>query len=151
MTIIELTTHINAPADKCFDLSRDVKIHEQSTVRTNERAVAGRTEGLFELNDTVTWEATHFGIKQRLSVKITKMDRPYYFEDVMTKGAFKTMRHEHFFENSNGETIMKDLFRYEVPFGLFGKFFDHLILRRYMIKFLKIRNQLIKAVAESFL
>lgn len=149
MTTIELTTIIQAPINKCFDLSRDVKIHELSTAKTNERAIAGRTEGLFELNDSVTWEAKHFGIRQNLSVMITKMDFPYFFEDVMTKGAFKSMRHEHYFETENANTIVRDVFMYEVPFGLFGKVFDFIVLKNYMTNFLKFRNQILKEVAEN--
>lgn len=149
MTTIKLTTYINAPVNRCFDLSRDVKIHELSTAKTNERAIAGRTEGLFELYDTVTWEATHFGLRQHLTVRITKMEAPNFFEDMMIKGAFKSMRHEHYFEVDNENTIMRDVFEYEVPFGIFGILFDFVILRKYMTNFLIVRNKIIKEVAEQ--
>ncbi len=149
MTTILLTTEINAPIEKCFDLSRDADIHLLSTKKTNERAIAGRTSGLFELNDTVTWEAVHFGVKQQLTVKITKFNKPYFFEDTMLKGAFKSMRHEHHFEDKNGATEMKDIFMYETPFGIFGKLFDYFVLKNYMTKFLLVRNEVIKSAAEN--
>src|SRR6188768_3229856 len=116
MTTIKLTTIIDAPIDKCFDVSRDIKIHELSTKDTNERAVAGKTSGLCELNDQITWQATHFGIRQRLTVRITKFNRPIFFEDVMLKGAFKSMRHEHHFRQVGNKTEMTDVFEYETPF-----------------------------------
>jgi ligand-binding SRPBCC domain-containing protein len=50
------------------------------------------------LNDEITWEAVHFGIKQRLSVRIVEMNRPYSFTDMMLKGTFKSMRHEQTYE-----------------------------------------------------
>jgi ligand-binding SRPBCC domain-containing protein len=149
MTQIKLTTYINASVEKCFDLSRDVGIHLQSASETKERAVAGRTSGLFELNDTVTWEAKHFGIRQKLTVKITKMQAPYFFEDRMLKGAFKSMVHGHYFENENGQTKMTDVFEYEVPLGPLGALFDRLVLKKYMTNFLITRNALIKEVAEK--
>lgn len=149
MTIIELSSSIKAPIDKCFDISRDIQIHEISTKKTKEKAVAGKTSGLCELNDEVTWEAIHFGIRQRLTVRITKLNRPYFFEDMMLKGAFKSMKHQHHFKESDGSTIMHDIFVYEVPFGFIGKLFDKLILRSYMTSFLKIRNEAIKAFAEK--
>lgn len=148
MTTIILTTEIIAPVQRCFDLSRDVDIHLLSTELTNEKVVGGRTGGLFELNDSVTWEAVHFGIKQRLSTTITKMNAPNFFEDVMTKGAFRSMRHEHHFEERDGKTCMKDVFQYEVPYGLIGKLFDVLVLKRYMTQLLVKRNEVIKGVAE---
>jgi hypothetical protein len=129
-------------------LARDIDIHKLSTKKTNERAVSGRISGLCELGDTITWEATHFGIKQNLTVEITSMNKPYSFEDKMLKGAFKSMKHEHRFESKDDTTIMIDNFQYEVPFGIFGKIFDSLILKNYMTKFLKIRNEVLKDVAE---
>src|SRR2546430_13616299 len=34
------------------------------------------TSGLLGPGDVVTWEARHFGVRQRLTVKITAFDRP---------------------------------------------------------------------------
>jgi ligand-binding SRPBCC domain-containing protein len=149
MTTITLLTVIKAPIDKCFDVSRDIRIHELSTWNTNERAIAGKKSGLCELNDEITWQATHFGVRQRLTVKITKLNRPEFFEDVMLKGAFKSMRHEHHFRQVNDTTEMTDIFIYVVPFGIVGKWFDKLILRNYMTRFLTVRNQTIKEVSEK--
>ena len=148
MTRIELFTTINAPAERCFDVARNVDVHLLSTAKTNEKAVAGRTTGLCELNDEITWEATHFGIRQRLKVKITKLERPFFFEDIMLKGVFKSMRHEHHFEAQGDITIMKDIFLYEVPFGIAGKLFNYLFLKRHMVKLLLERNKVLKEVAE---
>lgn len=149
MTLIILETEIACNINRCFDLARDIEIHKLSTTKTNEKAVAGRTTGLCEVGDKITWEATHFGIRQKLSVEITKFNQPFFFEDEMTKGAFKSMRHEHHFREVNGnKTIMLDKFEYEVPYSIFGKVFNTLILKKYMTKFLKIRNQVIKEIAE---
>jgi ligand-binding SRPBCC domain-containing protein len=149
MTAIELETEIESEITRCFDLTRDIDIHKLSTEKTNEKAIAGRTSGLCELGDKITWEAIHFGIRQRLSVEITKFEKPFFFEDKMTKGAFKSMRHEHHFKEINGRTIMTDKFEYEVPFGLAGQLFDNIILKSYMTRFLRARNKVIKKIAET--
>jgi ligand-binding SRPBCC domain-containing protein len=148
MTTIKIYTSINAPIEKCFDVSRDINIHELSAKDTREKAVAGKTSGLCELNDEITWEATHFGIRQTLTVRISKMDRPFFFEDTMLKGAFQSMRHEHNFSEVEGGTKMIDIFMYEVPFGFIGKMFDQRVLKAYMTRFLESRNQVIKMVCE---
>jgi ligand-binding SRPBCC domain-containing protein len=149
MTTIELHTEILSDINTCFDLTRDIDIHKFSTANTNEKAIAGKTSGLCELGDKITWEAKHFGIRQRLSVEITKFDNLYFFEDTMTKGAFRSMRHEHHFKEIDGRTIMTDKFEYEVPFGFVGKIFDKLILKNYMKDFLMARNKVIKEIAEK--
>jgi ligand-binding SRPBCC domain-containing protein len=149
MTTIDITTEISAGIETCFDLSRSVDIHILSTGKTNEKAIAGRTSGLCEAGDNITWQAKHFGITQNLVVEITKVEKPFFFEDRMIKGAFKSMRHEHHFKEADGKTIMTDKFEYEVPFWIFGEVFNKLILKNYMRKFLLERNRVIKSIAEK--
>lgn len=149
MTVINLQLKIYAPAKVCFDLARSAEAHMQSLAHTREKAIAGRRSGLFELNDTVTWEALHFGIRQHLTVKITKMEPYTMFEDVMVKGAFKNFDHQHYFEQQGDYTLMRDVFSYEVPGWIFGKLFDALVLKRYMTRLLTTRNDSLKSAAEK--
>lgn len=76
MSTVVLETFINAPATTCFDLMRDIHIHTQTTTQTNESAVAGVTDGKIGLGQTVTFEGTHFGVKQRFTVEVVEFDRP---------------------------------------------------------------------------
>lgn len=149
MPTIILTTLINAPIQIVFDCARSIDVHQVSASKTNEKAIAGRTTGLCELGDEVTFYAKHFGIYQKLSSKITKMKAPFYFRDTMLKGAFSYIKHDHFFEENNGTTVMKDVFNYGVPYGIFGKIFDKLVLNQYMTNFLTERNEVIKHVSEN--
>lgn len=150
MSTIKLFTVINAPITVCFNLARNIDVHQHTTLQTNEKAIAGRTEGLIEQGETVTWEAKHFGIKQQLSVEITEMEFPVHFKDVMLKGAFKSMVHTHGFEQQGDTiTLMKDVFTYDTPYGAFGMLFNSLVLEKYMTGFLKNRNAVLKQLAES--
>lgn len=149
MPKIEILTEINASIEKCFDLSRSIDLHLESTKQTGEEAIAGRTSGLIEMGETVTWRAKHFGIRQTLSSKITYFDRPNLFVDEQVNGAFKSFRHEHRFEKVGEQTLMTDVFDYQSPFGLFGKLADILFLKKYMIRLLTERNRVLKEVAES--
>lgn len=149
MAKIELTTKINSTLEICFDLSRSIDLHKISTSKTKEEAIAGRTHGLIELDETVTWQAIHFGIKQKLTTKITAFDRPNYFIDEQTKGIFKSMVHKHTFEEIGDHVIMKDIFEFHSPFGFLGILFNKLVLVNYLKKFLIHRNQIIKEFAET--
>ncbi|HYF02599.1 MAG TPA: SRPBCC family protein [Patescibacteria group bacterium] len=149
MTVIYLETQIHAPIGICFDLSLSIELHMLSTETTGERAIAGRTSGLIGLHETVTWRAKHFGIWQKLTVKITSLERPYSFTDEMLKGAFKSMKHTHTFTEKLYGTLMNDEFAFESPLGVLGKFADWLILEKYMTRLLKERNRVLKDVAES--
>jgi ligand-binding SRPBCC domain-containing protein len=149
MPIIELATHINAPVARCFDLARSIDMHVDSMQQSGETAVAGRTSGLIELGETVTWRAKHFGIWQSLTSKVTEMEYPNYFTDEMVQGAFKAFRHEHYFYPINNQTLMKDIFMFDAPLGYLGIIANFLFLERYMTRLLKQRNQEIKKAAEA--
>lgn len=77
------------------------------------------------------------------------MNKPYHFTDIMQKGAFKSMKHQHIFRQQSDNTIMTDIFEFQSPFGIIGKVFDALLLKNYMKNFLLERNKLIKTVAEN--
>ncbi|WP_417612883.1 SRPBCC family protein [Owenweeksia hongkongensis] len=149
MPRIELKTEIKARKEIVFDLSRSIDLHKISTEQTDETAIAGRTSGLIELNEFVTWRAKHFGVYQDLTSHITEFNHPNYFVDEMKQGIFKKFRHEHHFSISGEITIMIDIFEYESPLGFLGQIADKLFLKKYMVKLLEKRNQTIKDFAES--
>lgn len=76
MPKIEFKTKIYADKIVVFDLSRSIDLHKISTRHTNEEAIFGKTSGLIELNESVTWRAKHFGFYQTLTSKITEMKSP---------------------------------------------------------------------------
>lgn len=149
MPVIKLKSVINAPIERVFDLARSIDLHTESMSQTAEKPVAGVTKGLINQGETVTWEATHFGFRQRLTSKITICERPAKFGDTMVSGAFKRFDHEHFFEEIDGKTVMSDVFDYDSPLGFLGKIADFLFLENYMKNLLIVRNELIKKVAEG--
>lgn len=144
MPTISLETIIYGKIEACFVLSRSIELHIESTKQTKERAIAGKTSGLLELGETVTWEATHFGIRQQLTSKITAFDSPTYFRDEQVKGIFKKFEHDHYFEQKEDHVLMTDVLYFESPLGLLGRLFNKLILTNYLKRFLIDRNELIK-------
>ncbi|AIY13981.1 SRPBCC family protein [Cellulophaga baltica] len=149
MPRIELRTEIKANKEIVFDLARSIDLHKISTGHTNETAIAGKTSGLIEMDEWVTWNAKHFGMYHKLTSQITEFERPTLFVDEMVQGAFKGFRHEHHFEDLNGGTLMTDYFDYESPFGILGTLADKLFLKKYMTDLLTTRNHSIKDFAET--
>lgn len=149
MPVITLYTAIHADIETVFDLARCIDVHTQSTSKTNEKAIAGRTSGLIGLHETVTWRAKHLGVYQKLTSKITAFERPTYFVDEMQRGAFKSIKHQHSFRMDKGITTMKDVFAFESPLGILGHLANTLLLKGYMARFLEERNLMIKTLAES--
>src|ERR1051326_6022686 len=115
MSTIRLETYINAPMARCFDLARNVDVHAHSMAHTQERPIAGVTTGMLQLGDTVTWEAVHFCVKQRLTSRTTAYDRPARFTDEMVKGVFQHLEHTHEFVPHPPGTLMRDVFTFRAP------------------------------------
>jgi len=149
MPKIELNTFIRSNIETCFDLARSIDLHILTTSKTNEKAIDGKLSGLIDSGEFVTWEATHFGVRQRLTSKITVYDRPFHFRDEQIKGIFKFIKHDHYFEEINDGVMMKDVFEYEAPFGFLGRIAEKLILTNYLKRFLEERNEIIKEYAET--
>ena len=150
MSILELVTHVAAPVERCFDLSRSIDLHQHAFGATGERAVAGVTSGLIGSGESVTWEATHFLVRQRLTSRITAFDRPRHFRDSMVSGAFRRFDHDHVFEpDGHGGTVMRDVFDFDAPLGVLGRIAEAAFLTRYMRRLLEERNAVLRRIAES--
>ncbi len=149
MTTINLITKINAPKKVVFDLSRNIDVHQNSASKTNEKAIAGVTSGLINLNETVTWRGKHFGIYLKHKSRMTAMDFYDYFVDEMEEGKFKSFKHEHTFVEKDGKTVMIDNLNYETPFGIIGRIFDKFILKNHLTNFIIERNRMLKELAEN--
>jgi ligand-binding SRPBCC domain-containing protein len=142
---IELQTVISAPIERCYDLSLSVELHLHSTASTGEQVVGGVSSGVLALGDHVTWEARHLGLKHRLSMTISVADPPRMFRDEMVRGPFRRLVHDHFFEQTDGGTLMRDVF--EFSSGV--QPLDALVLKPHLRRLLLCRNATIKELAEG--
>ncbi len=152
MVRLEELTIINAPIERCFDLARGVEVHVAGNVHFGEQAIAagGVTSGVIGLAQRVTWRAKHFGVWLTLTSEINELEPPSYFRDVMVKGPFRSIEHDHLFRQlPNSQTEMKDIFCFAAPLPGVGLLVEDFVLRDYMRKLLQERNLIIKQIAES--
>ncbi|MBZ5857442.1 SRPBCC family protein [Flavihumibacter profundi] len=149
MPTIHLTTFVQAPMERVFDLSRSIDLHKKSMAHTGEEAVGGTTMGLINNQETVTWKAKHLGKTRILKSKITEMKKPLLFTDEMAEGDFRSMKHDHHFKSVDNGTLMIDYLHYEMPYGFIGRLVDQFYLNKYLTRLLETRNSAIKKCAET--
>ncbi|WP_153798291.1 SRPBCC family protein [Foetidibacter luteolus] len=149
MPTIRLSTSINAPVERVFNLARSINLHTASMQHTKELAIAGKTSGLIEEGESVTWQAKHLFKTRTLTTKITAMAPYRFFTDEMTEGDFIMMKHEHHFIQQGNHTLMTDVFTFQSPYGILGKAVNGLFLTGYMTRLLNKRNSVIKTTAEG--
>jgi ligand-binding SRPBCC domain-containing protein len=148
MPTIVVETRIAAPIERCFDLARDVETHLRTSSFTRERVVGELPFKLLGPGDVVTFEAVHFGIRQRLTSKIVEFDRPNRFVDEMVHGAFASLRHVHEFIADGDVVLMRDTLIWRSPLGVLGLVADTLFVERHMRKFVAKKQSQLKHVAE---
>ena len=152
MVRIEELTLIEAPIERCFDLARSVEAHLAGAADSGEQVVAngGISAGLIGLGERVTWRAKHLGVWHELTSEITAMERPAWFRDVMIRGPFKSMAHDHFFRaTGEGSSELRDVFEFAAPVPVLGRLAEKLVLERHMRSFLRKKNAILKRIAES--
>ncbi|WP_145858661.1 SRPBCC family protein [Pedobacter suwonensis] len=148
MPTIILKTMINAPIARCFDLARSIDLHVQSMQSSGEKAIAGKKSGLISINESVTWQAKHFGILFKMTNRISTLKYPTFFIDEMIMGPFKKLHHQHLFKTIGSQTEMTDIFEFEAPFGIAGWLAEKVFLKKYLLKLIEKRNEVIKFQAE---
>lgn len=137
MPTLIIETKINAAPEVCFDSVR------RASAETIEQTITGE----FGEGQTVTFQNSFFGFKQNLTVKVTEFKRPRIFIDEMTAGNLKAFRHIHEFILQNGNrTLLKDIFEWTSPLGIFGKIFDNLFLEKRLRKSVTRRNSRLKEI-----
>ena len=142
-------TVYKAPVEQVFDANRDVSLHQATQRHRGEIAIDGVTVGLLQQGDEVEWEARHFGIRQRLRVKITTLIPNIYLCDEQISGPFGSYRHHHYFQKQGPNTTEKmDIMEIEGPLQPLGKAIEP-FLKLYMTKFLVRKNEELKRLIES--
>jgi len=146
---IELSTHIQAPIERCFDLARSVELHRISMKANKEITIAGVQNGLLELNQKVLWQATFLGLRQNGKSKLTNLSAPYYFTLETESELMPHIIHDHFLYDIGMETIMIDHLYYKIPLGILGETANILFIKRYMTQLLQQRTETIREYAET--
>jgi ligand-binding SRPBCC domain-containing protein len=133
-------TESSLPRERLFDLARSIDAHVDSQEDSAERAVAGMTSGLIGAGQEVTWRARHFGVPLTMTSRVTSLKFPERFVDEQVKGPFKSFRHVHEFEATDGGSIMTDRVDFTAPFGRLGRLAERLVLRRYLERLVAARG-----------
>ena len=70
------------------------------------------------------------GVPLKWLSQISAVNAPYSFVDEQLKGPYAYWHHEHTFEEKGAKVLMKDKVIYAIPFGVFGKLANTLMVKR---------------------
>ncbi len=150
MIVVRHEVKVHAPAVRCFDLTRSVDLHVDSSTEIGALAVGGRQRDLSEDGDTTTWSARFFGVRFRMTTRIEKFSPPAGFSDHLIGGLLRQFAHTYrFAPTPDGGCTMSDELTVEAPLGPLGWLIERLYLKRRMRYLVSRRLAHIKRVAET--
>ncbi|MBB4763808.1 SRPBCC family protein [Amorphoplanes digitatis] len=148
--MIEVVSVIDAVPIRVFDLELDVEVHAESLSDSRETATTSTGRSRLCLGDEVTLSARHFGLRWRMTSRITAYEPPHRFIDEQTRGPFRALRHEHCFEDiGDRRTRMTDRMTISAPLGPLGAVMTRVLLAPYLRRLLTRRAIHIKHLAEA--
>lgn len=139
MRSFEVRTSAACTPAALYAVSLDVGAHVASMAASGERAVGGVTTGMIGLGEEVTWSARHFGVRWRMTSRITAADKPHRFVDEQVRGPFRAFRHEHLFEADRRGTLMTDRISLAAP--VLGPLAEPLVLVPYLRRLIRTRKR----------
>jgi ligand-binding SRPBCC domain-containing protein len=80
-----------------------------------------------------------FGLPLTWKTIIKEVKENEYFADEQLKGPYKLWRHEHYFKPIEGGVEMKDLVKYQNPFGILGTWVNGLLVKKKLMEIFEFR------------
>jgi ligand-binding SRPBCC domain-containing protein len=149
METIRVTTWINAPVERCFQLWRSIDLHVASASSTRERAIGGVTSGLIAEGESVTLQGRHLLLRRKHVSRIEALRPSAYIREVMVAGSFEHFEHDHHFVIMDDGTRIREEIHFSLKWGVLGRVATRMYVRRHLIRMLHERNAFLKKVAES--
>ncbi len=78
--------------------------------------------------------------------EIVSVDKPYSFIDMQRFGPYKFWHHRHHFKVINGGVLMTDEVNYLLPFGILGRVFHSLLVKKRIQKIFNYRRTALKKI-----
>ncbi|MGM0518752.1 MAG: SRPBCC family protein [Campylobacterota bacterium] len=147
MKLFEKSTLIKCSAEELFDFHLDSNNLKQIT--PSDIKIKLLTPDFVPKQDAImkvrsiknfipfTWE-----------VKIDKIQRPNKLVDIALKSPFKYWEHQHLFIKHENYTELRDVVKYELPFGFIGGFLDPFIYND-LTKMFDFRHKVTKEILEK--
>jgi ligand-binding SRPBCC domain-containing protein len=137
------------PLPEVFDFFSKAENLQRITPPWLSFSLIGQTPGELRAGTRISYRLRLHGLPIRWVSQIDALEPNRMFVDRQLSGPYKLWLHEHRFEADGDETIVRDLVRYQLPFGLAGAFAQLLFVRRDVERIFDYRHQAIRELLES--
>lgn len=147
MKTFEKTTLINCDIQELFDFHINMKNLEAITPLNMDFELINKDFVPYEGGIVKIRTVKNF-IPTSWEVKIDKLQSPDLLVDIAVKSPFKYWEHSHIFTKKGSLCELKDVVKYELPFGKFGELFDF-IIRKELKTMFEYRHKITKELLED--
>jgi ligand-binding SRPBCC domain-containing protein len=99
-----------------------------------------------DVGTTISYRIQWLGLPITWVSRITEFERNRRFVDAQLRGPYRSWRHEHTFEERDGQTVMRDRVHYELPLGVLGRIAHRLLVRRQLCAIFDYRASQVRRV-----
>jgi ligand-binding SRPBCC domain-containing protein len=149
MQKIHITSFINAPIDRVFNLSRNLALSKMAFKGGKEQFLSSSSSNQLAAGETITVRAKHLGKTREITARVTDLNLPDGYTEEQIKGDLKSFRHDYHFKKVDNGTIMIDLVEFEGPRDILGSLAARFFLKSYIESNIKKKNELLRQYAES--
>lgn len=143
--ILEKTQTIKRPRKEVFEFFADAGNLERITPKNLNFHIITPQPIEIKKGALIDYQLKLYGFPITWKTEITQWNPPFDFVDTALKSPYKQWIHLHTFEEKNGETIMKDIVRYRLPFEPFGDL-GHFIVKQELEHIFDYRYKIIEEI-----
>ena len=143
---LERTTRIRADRARVFDFfSAPENLGRITPPEMRFRIIEGPGRRLRE-GDRIRYSIRVMGLPVSWTTRIVSWQEGEAFADLQEKGPYRYWLHTHTFRDVGGEVEMTDVVEYELPFGILGRLFGSLLVKRQLDAIFNHRGKVITDV-----
>lgn len=129
------------PLDEVFSFFSDAANLESLTPLSLRFRILTVSTPQVQAGTLIRYRLSLHGIPFGWTTEIRTWDPPHGFTDVQLRGPFALWHHTHRFESQAEGTLIEDIVRYRVPFGLIGRVVNRIKVRRDVKEIFRYRGE----------
>jgi uncharacterized protein len=134
------------PIEDVFKFFSDERNLETMTPDLLQFKVLGKSQPSIGEGCLINYKLKLHGLPLGWQSRIESWQPPHEFVDTQLSGPYQVWHHTHRFESLNGGTLVSDLVRYKLPFGILGRLLQMVWVGRDVRKIFKFREDALKKI-----
>lgn len=135
--------YFDIPKEQIFPFFSEAKNLERITPEFLNFRIRNVSSDPLKEGTLIDYSLKVHGFPVNWQTKITDWNPPHSFVDTQLKGPYSLWHHTHTFETLGSGTVMRDVVRYKLPLGLFGRMVAQGLVEKDIENIFKYRREVV--------